>query len=91
MQGQRAPQQQQAGAERIPASLRRRRAAAAAAAAVAEAAERDSGSEADSEVIHEPSQRHRQWYWLISIGLDGLRVKMLWGRNLGHGTNSDVP
>ena len=44
-----APPQQQAGVERIPASLRRRRAAAAAAAAV-EAATQDSGSEADSEV-----------------------------------------
>ncbi|KAK9864453.1 hypothetical protein WJX84_000241 [Apatococcus fuscideae] len=42
-------QQQQAGAERIPASLRRRRAAAAAAAAVEAAATQDTGSEADSE------------------------------------------
>lgn len=45
-----APPQQQAGVERIPASLRRRRAAAAAAAAAVEAAAQDSGSEADSEV-----------------------------------------
>ena len=57
MQGQGAPQQQQAGVERIPASLRRRRAAAAAAAAV-EAAAQDTGSEADSEVIAKPCLRN---------------------------------